>query len=852
MSRMTIKRRNYTKYIPLILFLFVLELAALVTVRAKASPIYDPELATPMPCDQPNDGKGVNSCDLHGHEAEVAGHDHSHHTNDFQPTELLAPLALTTCDGGSADGYPCENVDLLAFMPLSSIGNGQGNDIWGWTDSQTGKEYAIMGRTSGTSFVDISDPENPVYLGNLPTSSLSSTWRDMKVYQDHVYVVADSAGSHGMQVFDLTQLRNVASPPATFSETTVYNNFGSAHNIVINEDTGFAYAVGVSSGTTSCSGGLHMINIQNPANPVFAGCFSDDGYTHDAQCVTYNGPDADHQGSEVCFNSNEDTLTIVDVTNKSAPVQLARIGYAGSRYTHQGWLTEDQQYFLLDDELDEQQNGHNTRTFMWDVSNLDSPSLIGTYTASTPNIDHNMYVKGDYVYQANYRAGLRILDISNIGASSLSEVAYFDIYPANDSANFNGAWSTYPYFDSGVVIVSGIEQGLFILRPNLGGVTPTPTPGPTSTPTNTPTPGPTATPNPGGETVTINPEADAYTISSRPNGNLGGASTLRIDASPETNGYLRFDVAGVSGAVTQATLRVYYQTTSSQGVTVHQVGDNSWGELTINASNAPGLGSAINSSGATSANSYVDVDVTSYVTGNGLISFGLSTSDSNLILASSRESGNAPELVVQFGGGGATATPEATNTPIPPTATPGATNTPVPPTPTTIATNTAVPPTATPGGGGGSTFTFNSVDDAILLSNRSTANYGSASVLGTDDAPDIRSYLKFDVAGLDGSVASATLRVFVSSGSATFDAAQVADNSWAEGSITYSNAPAFGAVINGSGAVSGGSWVEIDVTSYISGDGTFSLALLPSGVGRDLFDSGEAANGPELVVVTGP
>ena len=271
----------------------------------------------------------------------------------------------------------------------------------------------------------------------------------------------------GMQVFDLTQLRTVTSPPVTFSETAWYNGFLDAHNLVINEDSGFAYAVG----TNDCAGGLHMINIQNPVNPTSAGCFSADGYTHDAQCVNYNGPDSTHQGKEICFNSNEDTLTIVDVTNKSAPVQLSRTGYGGSRYTHQGWLTEDHVYFLMGDELDETNNPAvtNTRTYIWDVSDLDSPAVIGSHDSTTTAIDHNQYVRGNYTYQSNYRAGLRILDISDIANGNLNEEAFFDIYPGSDSANFNGTWSNYPFFDSGIVIVSGIEQGLFILRPNLSG-----------------------------------------------------------------------------------------------------------------------------------------------------------------------------------------------------------------------------------------------------------------------------------------------------------------------------------------------------------------------------------------------
>ena len=377
--------------------------------------------------------------------------------DDREPIQDLAPMAFTPCVSGFAGPYPCNNVDLMAFMPLSTIGGGSGADIWGWTDAGTDKEYALMARSSGISFVDISDPVNPIYLGNLPTKTFATSWRDVDVYANHAFIVADVAGNHGMQVFDLTQLRDVNNPPVTFSETAHYSGFETAHTVTINPDTGFAYA----AGSNTCNGGLHMVNIQNPTAPTFAGCYGGDGYTHETQCVIYHGPDVQHQGKEICFASNEDTVTIVDVTNKSAPVQLSRTGYPRSGYTHQGWLTENHRYFVLDDELDEEIYGHNTLTRFFSVADLDAPTLRFIYTGPTPAIDHNLYVKGGFVYQANYRAGLRILKPPR------TEVAYFDIYPANDIASFNGAWGNYPFFDSGLVVVSGIEQGLFILRPNL-------------------------------------------------------------------------------------------------------------------------------------------------------------------------------------------------------------------------------------------------------------------------------------------------------------------------------------------------------------------------------------------------
>jgi choice-of-anchor B domain-containing protein len=350
----------------------------------------------------------------------------------------------------------------MAFVPLATFGASSANDIWGWTDSLDGKEYALIGLSNGTGFVDITDPENPVYLGRLPTHTSNSSWRDIKVYNNYAFIVSE-AGGHGMQVFDLTELRSVASPPEIFANTNHYDDFGSSHNIAINEDSGYAYAVG----TSTCSGGLHMINIQNPLSLVNAGCVSSDGYTHDTQCVNYIGPDLDYQGAEICFSSNEDTLTIIDVTNKAAPDQISRTGYTGWGYTHQGWATGDHRYFLLGDEGDEFDNGHGTRTYIWDLLDLDNPVLLNNYTAATASVDHNLYIIGDFAYESNYSSGLRILDISDIGNANLTEVAFFDTYPANNNPSYNGTWSNYPYFDSGNIVVSGIDEGLFVVRPTI-------------------------------------------------------------------------------------------------------------------------------------------------------------------------------------------------------------------------------------------------------------------------------------------------------------------------------------------------------------------------------------------------
>jgi choice-of-anchor B domain-containing protein len=375
---------------------------------------------------------------------------------------VVSTFAQSPCVDGLAGGlYPCENVDLLKFMPTATIGGGNTNDIWGWTDPDTGKEYALVGRTSGTSFVDISDPVNPVYLGNLPKPTTNSTWRDVKVYNNHAFIVSEATGS-GMQVFDLTRLRDVLNPPVVFTSDAFYNSFSRAHNIAINEETGFAYVVG----SNTFSGGLHIINIQNPLNPVLAGDYALDGYTHDAQIVVYQGLDTDYIGRQIAFCSNEDAITVVDVTDPTDTQTISVNPYDNSAYTHQCWLTEDHRYLLVCDELDETNLQVNTTTFIWDMADLDNPQMIGTYVSTEAAIDHNLYTRGNLVYLSSYRAGLRILDSENVENSILSEVAFFDIYPANNNANFNGSWSNYPYFASGVVILTGIETGLYIVKPN--------------------------------------------------------------------------------------------------------------------------------------------------------------------------------------------------------------------------------------------------------------------------------------------------------------------------------------------------------------------------------------------------
>jgi choice-of-anchor B domain-containing protein len=399
--------------------------------------------------------------------ANVSAHD------DKDADHSSPPVPGEIYHGGAGGGpFAARNMDLLAHMPLNTLGGAPdslANDIWGWTDPTTAREYVLLGRSDGTAFIDVTSPTNPLYLGSLPSYTGTSVWRGVKVYADRAYIVSDHNGAHGVQVFDLTQLRGVTTP-TTFSEIPAahYNGVTSAHNIAINEESGFAYVVG----SDRAAGGLHILDIRQTV-PTLAGEFSADGYTHDVQVVNYRGPDTDYAGGEIAFAANEDTLTIIDVTNKSAPSLVARTGYPEYGYAHQGWLTEDHRFFLMDDEYDgyPPRGGamQNTRTHIWDVSDLDAPLYKGYFAGSTFANDHNLYVRGNFAFESNYTSGLRVFDLSQIADGVAREVAFLDSYPPDDATTFDGTWGNYPFFDSGTIAISDRQHGLLLARLSLAG-----------------------------------------------------------------------------------------------------------------------------------------------------------------------------------------------------------------------------------------------------------------------------------------------------------------------------------------------------------------------------------------------
>lgn len=370
--------------------------------------------------------------------------------------------AQTPCQNGMAGEYPCLNMDLLAHMTNADIGGCDNtNDIWGWVSPITGKEYALVGCSNGTAFVDVSNPSQPIYLGLLPCHDTPSLWRDLETLGNFVFVVSESS-NHGLQVMNLLQLDNVVNPPVNFAEDAHYSGFGHCHTLNIDPTSQLLCAMG----TNTFNGGPHLLDISNPLNPIFVGGYGESGYTHDGFITTYSGPDLNHQGEVIIALCNGyNGFFVVNATDPNDVIVLDNFIYPETGYTHQGWFTKDKRYFLINDELDEMNIGNNTRTHFFDLNDLDNMVYLGFHETNNTSIDHNLYADDQFIYESNYRSGVRVFDAVRSSDAVLNEVAFFDLVPANDNPQFSGTWSNYPYLPSGINLATSMYDGFFITRP---------------------------------------------------------------------------------------------------------------------------------------------------------------------------------------------------------------------------------------------------------------------------------------------------------------------------------------------------------------------------------------------------
>lgn len=358
--------------------------------------------------------------------------------------------------------FSSNGVQLLSWLPLPSFGSEitSASTVEGYV-SGSGTEYALLGISHGIAYVRLSDPGNPQILQvNGPNKYITgptSLWKDIRTYGHHAYAVSE--GGSGIQVMDLSQ---IDSNIVTLVNTVTSGGGTTAtHTVFINQESGFLYRCG---GGGSPYQGLRIYSLADPANPVHVGTWNN-RYVHESQVVSYTtGPFA---GKEVAFAYSEDTsggvnagIDILDVTNKANIQSLSFLSYPDATFSHQGWLSPDRRFLYQDDELDENQHSIFSRTRVFNVENLENPFFVGFFSTGTTSIDHNLYTKGNLIFESNYRSGLRIFDATN--PISPVEIAFFDTYPEDDFPAFNSLWDNDPYLPSGIVLGSDIEKGLFI------------------------------------------------------------------------------------------------------------------------------------------------------------------------------------------------------------------------------------------------------------------------------------------------------------------------------------------------------------------------------------------------------
>jgi choice-of-anchor B domain-containing protein len=386
------------------------------------------------------------------------------------------------CIDGLAGSYECHNIDMQSHMPLDefSTGPSSANDIWGFVDLNNQREYAIIGLRNGTAVIDVTDPAAPVEVGSI--SGYSSTWRDIKVYQyldtttnqykAYAYVTTEASGQ-GLQILDLTNL------PTSVTLANTLTEFTSAHNVYL-ANIDYANGTPLSNatpylaieGANKGGGAFRTFSLADPINPTLeTSPPTGAGYVHDATSlvITDSRTEDCKNGANPCelfIDYNETSTDIWDMSDKSAPTKLSSFSTPNVGYIHSGWWSEDKMTIFVQDELDERNSGLRTTMHALDISDLKNPSLVGTYTGQTDAIDHNGFTLGNEYYLSNYQRGLSVIDVSD--PTNMTDIGFFDTYsiPEANTANFNGAWGTYPYLPSGNILVSDIEYGLFVLKMN--------------------------------------------------------------------------------------------------------------------------------------------------------------------------------------------------------------------------------------------------------------------------------------------------------------------------------------------------------------------------------------------------
>lgn len=371
--------------------------------------------------------------------------------------KILFCLAIITSLFSKAQTYSSQNISLISLIHPNTGSVGIGGDgrrysgSWGWHQTSTNKEYAIVGASNGTYFIDVTVPASPSVCAFVPGKG-GCTWREIKTYQNYCYVVSDDAAPNTFQII------NMATLPATVS--IVHNGksyFERGHTIWIDQNKMY-----IGSTTYSGSVGFQSMNVYSlatPTAPVLLRSLSQDypsiNHVHDMYVRNDTVfASCGYQGMYIYkFNSNNTFTQLGSYT-----------GYAGSTYNHASMLTQNGKYLFFCDEVPVAQ----PMKFV-DVQNLSNIQPVQTFNPHPNTTPHNNYLKGnDIAIISCYQDGLYIYNIGTPGNATIA--GFFDTHPQGGfnvgnyfGNDYRGNWGAYPYLPSGIIIAQDMQNGVFIL-----------------------------------------------------------------------------------------------------------------------------------------------------------------------------------------------------------------------------------------------------------------------------------------------------------------------------------------------------------------------------------------------------
>jgi len=311
------------------------------------------------------------------------------------------------------------------------------SDVWGY--EKEGSEFALVGVYNGISVVDVTNSSTLVELAFF--DGPESIWRDLKTWGDYLYCINETNG--GLQIVNLAEVISGDLNPTYIENTTL--GFTTAHNIFIDK-SGILYVFGSNYST----GGCEMYDLTtDPENPTFLGVF-DDYYFHDGMVR------GDTLWGGAIYGG---VFSVIDVSDKANP-EIIGSHATPNTFSHNCWISDDGDYLFTTDEVS------GAYVAAYDVSDLDDiqeVDRIQAWSGYSDVIPHNTHVDGDFIITSYYTDGVSIVDISN--PSNLIEVGYYDTSDDFSGDGFNGAWGAYPWLPSGNILVTDIENGLFVIEP---------------------------------------------------------------------------------------------------------------------------------------------------------------------------------------------------------------------------------------------------------------------------------------------------------------------------------------------------------------------------------------------------